>query len=182
MKVFISHASRDNPIVIRIITKLDGAGIQKWVDIEEINRLDSTINESVNDGLRDSDYFLLVWSKHADASINVKREYNAAISSDYDSRLAKIIIRLDDTPLPPLLADRFYRKIQEDELETTLDEIIHKMKESKLHQKQRRFDNFIDGTYNPVEIVEESYKSSHAFKHVDYQRYKKEVEGWDENG
>lgn len=182
MRVFISHAKEDNSVVIRIITILDENGVPKWVDLEQLEDVDSAINESINEGLSTSDYFLLVWSKHANESNYVKKEYNAAITPDYDPRLKKIIIRLDDTLLPPLLADKKYHSVTEDELDVVLEGIIAKIKKAeKFSAEPNVYDEYLDSNYGKAKIVEYEYDSSLAFKRVDPKKYQEDLEDWEES-
>lgn len=179
MKVFISHAKENNSIVRRIITKLDDNGIKNWSDIEKLNKVDSDINASINEGLATSNYFLLVWSIHASHSEYVKKEYNATISSDYDSRLRKIIIRLDDALLPPLLSDKKYHTSTEEDLDDVLDGIIIQIKEpEKDFENTKRFDDDLNSVYDDVEIAGITYPTSVALKKIDPVMYDELKQAW----
>ena len=136
LKVFISHAGHDNHVVYKLLKILDDNQIEKWVDLEQLDDPDSDINENINESLSSSDYFSLIWSENAAKSEFVKRKYNAAISHDYDKRLHKIILRLDDCILPPLLASKKYHKIREKEFDSVLDRIITSIKKGADEQQK----------------------------------------------
>lgn len=179
MKVFISHAKQDNPVVYRILKIIDDHGIPKWVDLEQLEGIGSSINESINDGISTSNYFLLVWSKDASESEFVKKEYNAATSQDYDARLEKIIIKLDDTPLPPLLADKKYHSVNEENLEAVLNGIFEKIGHDKEYQENtKRFDEHLDESFGDVVIGNHDYSTSYALKQVDPTVYEDDMTDW----
>lgn len=177
-QVFISHAKEDNLLVHRIIKILDDNNIKKWVDLEQLDSLGSSVNEKINDGLSSSKYFLLLWSEHASKSEFVKKEYNAATSHDYDILLIKIIIRLDKTKLPPLLADKKYYEITEAELESVVEGIVSKIKYEINEEITRRFDEYLDETNDKVKILGLEYKTSFILKNSDPVRYQEEFKKW----
>jgi len=178
MKVFISHAKEDNSIVHRILRIIDNHNIPKWVDLEEIG-ISSSINENINEGFASSTHFLLIWSKNAARSEFVKKEYNAATSRDYDNKIEKIIIKLDNTPLPPLVADKKYHSINEENLEAVLNEIFEKInKESEQQENTNRFDEYLDETYGDVMIAGHDYPTSYALKQADPVVYEDDMTDW----
>lgn len=179
-QVFISHAKEDNPIVYRVIKILDDNDIPKWVDLEQFDSLGSSVNEKINDGISTSRYFLLLWSIHASRSRFVKKEYNAATSHDYDKLLTKIIIRLDDTRLPPLLADKQYYQVTETELESVVEGIVGKIKYES-EEETRKFDEYLDETNEKIKILGLEYTVSFILKNIDIERYQEELERWEES-
>jgi hypothetical protein len=180
-RIFISHAKEDNHILIRILKILDDEGIENWVDIKRLNKLDTNVNENINYGLSSCNYFLLLWSKNAKKSKYVTKEYNCAISQDYDKRLKKIILRLDNTILPALLADKMYHRVDDESLEKVVLSILKELKPNNNRIKQRKFDNFLNASYEPIKIMDIEYKPALAFKRVDRKRYNQELEDWREN-
>lgn len=103
MKIFVSHASKDNQIVKKIVDILRKYYNEDeiWVDYNQIEPLDSDAISKINKGLKTSTFFLLIWSKDAENSEWVEKEVNAASSSDY-GHIKKFSFRLDNTRLPPL--------------------------------------------------------------------------------
>lgn len=65
-----------------------------------------SLTGSIEDGLSNSDVFILLWSKDAAASKWVGTELRAYIRRRVDDESLRIIpIMIDDTPLPTLVAD-----------------------------------------------------------------------------
>ena len=179
MKVFISHEKTDNTVVFRILKIIDNHRIPKWVDLEQLEGISPEVNEKINDGLASSDHFLLVWSKNASGSSYVKKEYNAATSHDYDARLEKIIIKLDDTPLPPLLSDRKFHEINEENLEDVLNGIFDKISMSKQQKENvEMYDEHLDETFGVTKIGNYTYPTSYALKLVDPEVYQDDMSDW----
>jgi hypothetical protein len=178
-KIFISHAKEDNPIIHRVIKILDDNNIKKWVDLEQLDELGSSVNEKINDGISSSNYFLLMWSIHASRSSFVKNEYNAATSGDYDKLLTKIIIKLDETRLPPLLADKKYYEVTEIELEDVVEGIVNKINYD-LDDKTKKFDEYLDKITEKIEILGIEYTVSFILKNALPERYQEEFEAWKE--
>jgi hypothetical protein len=97
-RIFISHAWQDKPIVRKLETALEAAGAKVWVDHSGI-RSGESIPKSISDALGWCNTLLLVWSKDAEQSNWVQREWENALA------LNRTIIPclLDDTHLPPIL-------------------------------------------------------------------------------
>lgn len=115
MHLFISHTSKDNEILNQIIKILDKYHIDsRWIDIEKIKD-NSRIRKEITDGILNCTHFLLLWSKNAAESEWVKEEINAVSSDPYDKKIKKIILKVDNTPLLPLLADAYFRTYSDPE-------------------------------------------------------------------
>lgn len=63
LSVFLSHSSRDKPIIDKVFEELHKNGIRAWYDRYEINPGNS-ITDSINEGLRKSHLGLLFFSKN----------------------------------------------------------------------------------------------------------------------
>jgi hypothetical protein len=106
--VFISHSSKDKPIVRRLTADLTNEGIKVWLDEQSIMVGDS-ISERISQALAKSDFFIIVISKNSLSSDWVQRELNATIMAELSRRSVHILpVRLDDTEIPTLLIDRQY--------------------------------------------------------------------------
>lgn len=106
--VFISHSSKDKPFVRRLTSDLTNAEIKVWLDEQNIMVGDS-ISERISQALAKSDFFIIVLSKHSMDSNWVQQELNASIMAELSRRSVHILpIRLDDSAMPTLLADRMY--------------------------------------------------------------------------
>lgn len=106
MRCFLSHNKRDKEVARSIGAHMTLTGIDVWFDEWEIQAGDS-IPGKLNEGLAAFDAFVLLWSAAADRSNWVRQELHSAIMRALKHSSAKIIpCLLDDTPLPPLIADR----------------------------------------------------------------------------
>lgn len=123
MQTFISHNIRDKEIAREIAIFLAAENINVWFDEWEIAAGDSII-EKIEAGLQDCSNFLILWSQHSAKSNWVRRELSSALMQAIQAgRLRVIPIVLDDTLLPPLIADYRYIRYQ-DGTEADRDEII----------------------------------------------------------
>jgi|GEM_PF-1528274 len=102
-KVFISRSWNDNDISRRIAHDLRRDGAEIWIDYARIKAGD-TLPERISNALEWCDTLVLVWSKSAEASYWVKKEWQSALT------LKKEIIPciIDDTPLPAILCSLIY--------------------------------------------------------------------------
>jgi hypothetical protein len=94
MKFFVSHSTLDNDLVKQIVSVFDEYEIKVWVDYEQVKKGDELIRE-INNALKDSNYFLLVWTQNADKSSWVQKEMAAAL--ERGDKLRKIVFKLDNT-------------------------------------------------------------------------------------
>ena len=175
MQVFISHAKEDNNTVRQIMTLLDNKRIQHWEDITHIKPGDS-VNEKINQGIKSSSHFLLVWSKNADNSNNVKKECNAVMTPDYE-KITKIIFRTDGTKLPPLLADIKYININDDELEDIIEQIKQEQIKDPIYEK---FDAYLDEEFGDISVADHKYTTSFALSRIDYVAYREYMINWED--
>lgn len=102
-KIFISHAWEDKAFVRRLEAELKSASAEVWVDHSGVYGGDN-LPKRISDALTWCDTVLLIWSEAASQSHWVELEWTNALS------LRKTIIpcRVDQTPLPALLANVLY--------------------------------------------------------------------------
>lgn len=106
--VFISHAGADSQMALSVSDKLSNAGIGVRLD-----RHESTPGYSfvafMEQSLADSDYCLLLWSRRAAQQAWVAVEWHAALVKAVKEQRAFIVTaRLEEFPVPTLLASRLY--------------------------------------------------------------------------
>ena len=108
VKVFVSHSSKDKAIVDRIVSDLKNHGISVWYDKFEIKAGDNIV-EKVNEGLRDSKYFLIILSPNALSSSWVTEEMSFAVLQQIAFKGVFVIpVLIEDCNIPPLLQHRRY--------------------------------------------------------------------------
>lgn len=114
MRIFISHNSGDKETARLLAIKLVECGLDVWFDEWRIRPGDS-ITGGMEDGISQSEVFVLLWSYRAAASNWVGTELRAALRRQVDHKDFRVIpLMLDQTPLPTLIAD--YRGFALDKL------------------------------------------------------------------
>lgn len=89
--VFLCHASEDKARVLRpLVSALESAGITYWYDEAEIRWGDSIV-EKVNEGLRQSRYVLVVFSKAFAEKHWPQRELNAALNIEASTGAVRVL-------------------------------------------------------------------------------------------
>src|SRR5260370_6796424 len=78
MSVFISHTSKDDPVVKKIQQALHGLGIHAWVDSQELAGGDKLTPE-VQQAIKDHEHFIEVLSPNTINSTWVKQEIEFAL-------------------------------------------------------------------------------------------------------
>jgi hypothetical protein len=107
-RVFLSFAGDNRPAAIVFGKELEARRLDTFIDSQSIPA-GRDIVLSINDGLAQSDYYVLLWSRHAVDRTYVEAEWSAALSRELNDRRSFLFtVRLDDTELPLLLAPRKY--------------------------------------------------------------------------
>lgn len=107
-KVFLSFAGLDRTMATRLAQDLLALGVEAFVDTRDI-ALGHNVVLSINREMAESDYYLLLWSRNCIDRPWVEDEWAAAYAREINERRSFLfIVRLDGTPLPPLLAVRRY--------------------------------------------------------------------------
>lgn len=109
--VFISHSSKDQPLVEQIVEDLRAAGITYWVDSEQITFGDP-ITGKIEEGLRESKNVLVCMSLNLGQSNWCRAEYGPVLNRELRNKPSsrKVLpLKLDncgDDDIPMLLYDR----------------------------------------------------------------------------
>ena len=113
-RVFISHANQDKPFVRKLINELEKHNLSVWFDDQEIKVGDSIVAK-ISEGLRDSDYLVVVLSKVSVTSSWVQEELNAALMNQISDKGGVVLpVLIEDCELPPLLRNRLYADFRTD--------------------------------------------------------------------
>ncbi|MBC8142562.1 MAG: toll/interleukin-1 receptor domain-containing protein [Armatimonadetes bacterium] len=113
-RVFLSHSSVDKPFVRRLVADLQNANLNVWFDEQELQPGDSIVR-GVNDALRDTDYVVVVLSANSAQSNWVQQEVATSLMNQLANKGVVILpIRIDDSPIPPILLDRVYADFRTD--------------------------------------------------------------------
>jgi len=120
-QIFISYSRKDSDFVRRLVDDLTSRGVDIWLDQRDI-KAGERWDTSVQNGLRDSDYFMVVLSPESVSSENVMDEIAYAMSKA--KHVFPILFR--DCDVPYRLARVQYvdfRESYEDGLERLLEQI-----------------------------------------------------------
>ena len=130
IRVFISHAGRDWRIAERLAEDLRAAGNHITVDLDNLSAGDDVV-QFMNDGIVEADFILILHSQHTVDAIIQTAEMNAAIWNQINqSGAVCMAVRLDNTPLPPLLGTKKFVEIKEENEESyagALEEIVERI-------------------------------------------------------
>jgi len=108
MGVFISYSSKDKSFVERLSQKLVDKRIGVWLDKWEMKPGDSLIDK-IQNALEDSSYLLVVLSKHYIQSEWCRKEQNAGLIKEINSKKVVVIpILLEDCSIPIFLQEKVY--------------------------------------------------------------------------
>ncbi|MGH3972631.1 MAG: toll/interleukin-1 receptor domain-containing protein [Pseudonocardiaceae bacterium] len=118
-RVFLSFAGNDRITAERLRQDLRERDIEAFIFPPGGN-----IVLDINRALTQSDYFVLLWSHACVDRQWVEAEWSAAFARELQERRSFLfIIRLDTTPLPPLLAPRQYI----DAVDANWDELVNEL-------------------------------------------------------
>lgn len=126
---FLSHSSMDKPFIRQLAADLTANGVDVWLDEQRI-RVGDSIPEKLAQGLAGSDFFLIAMSDHAAGSAWVQKELNNALMTEVQRRKVHIMpLKLDDTPMPPIIGDKKYADFSKS-YKAGLDELLTALKGS----------------------------------------------------
>jgi len=112
--VFISYSSQDRPFVDDLVNRLKAKLVDVWYDQIEL-RVGDSIVAKINQGLRDSDWLILVLSQASMKSKWVAEELTAAIALTVQKGAFVLPLLKEPVDIPPLLAGRKYADFTRDE-------------------------------------------------------------------
>ena len=113
-KAFISHATEDKErFVIPFATKLLASGVDAWVDQWEMRPGDSLVTKIFEEGIGNSEYFIIVLSKTSVNKKWVREELNNSFVQSLENKLKLIPVRIDDCDIPISLLQLLRIEIQD---------------------------------------------------------------------
>lgn len=105
-KVFLSFAGKDRPHAEQLRAELEARNVNAYLDENEIAPGDNVM-AAIDEALATSDYYVLLWSANTPHREWVAKEWSGAFNLEMTRRRAFLfIVRLDEEPLPALLAPR----------------------------------------------------------------------------
>lgn len=131
-RLFISYSTRDSARVGEVVTRLRDLGVEVWLDQSQISASDNIVAR-IDEGLSNTKYFVLFASESYFSSSWALAEYRAAFYAAIGANERKIIVvLLDDTGLPPLIASN--RHVRYTTPDKVADEIAHAIQATDLTQ------------------------------------------------
>jgi len=104
--LFLSHRSTDKATVSTVAAAIKRGGLGIWFDEERLIPSQSLTRE-LSRALGKMTHFVLFWSEQCVGAPWVERELNSAVSLLLDKQIPLLIVRLDRTPVPAVVADIF---------------------------------------------------------------------------
>jgi hypothetical protein len=103
--IFLSYNKLDRATANELALFLVTENVGVWFDEWEIAAGDSIVDQ-IESGLTGCSHYVILWSANAAKSEWVRRELRATLAKAIEDGSPRIIpVLLDETPLPPLLAD-----------------------------------------------------------------------------
>jgi len=118
---FVSHSSADGGVVEELARALARNGVDPWYAGWEIGPGDSIVDK-INEGLESCDAFVIVVSRNSVRSKWVREELNSAVVERIEREAQIVPVRLDDSPVPPII--NHLRYIELYPLEDNLAELV----------------------------------------------------------
>ena len=114
MKFFLSHSSKDKDFVRKVAEDLFINGYEVWFDEWELDWGDSLF-EKIEEGIKESNFLIIVISSNSIKSRWVNNELKAALSNENESNTPFILpILYDDCEVPLFLKDKIYIDFRDD--------------------------------------------------------------------
>ena len=109
--IFVSHAGADRGVADKLAADLRDAGHETKVDTHELNLGNDSI-DFMNEAIADAHTVIILYSKHTIDARWQNLEINAAVWNEVAQDGGTcIVVKLDDSQLPPLLGPKLYGKL-----------------------------------------------------------------------
>lgn len=105
--LFLSHSSKDKFFVRKLAEKLKEQGVNVWIDEAEIKIGDSLL-EKITEGVKNSDYLVIVLSHNSVESNWVQKELQMAMSRELLGSKIILPILIEKCEIPLFLKDKLY--------------------------------------------------------------------------
>ena len=114
-RIFVSHASPDAAVATELAMHLRNAGHEATVDKLDLGLGDSAI-AFMNEEIRAAAAVIILLSEHTLSAKWQNLEVEAAVWNEVAADGGRcIVVRLDDTPVPPILGPKVYGRLEPDD-------------------------------------------------------------------
>ena len=111
-QIFVSHAGKDTGVATELALQLRNAGHDARIDTRDLALGDNAI-EFMNEGISNAAAVIILFSRHSLKAEWQKLEIDAARWNEVAQGGGRcIVVRLDDTPLPPTLGPKAYGRLK----------------------------------------------------------------------
>jgi hypothetical protein len=126
-RIFISHASADTAVARTLSEDLRNCGHDVTVDLLDL-KLGASLIDFMNTALSGSEIVLILHSKASKQAKWQNIEMDAAIWREVEQGGCRVIVlKLDDSDLPPLLGMKFYGSLTESAYDETLSRLTSEL-------------------------------------------------------
>ena len=116
--IFISHAGPDSTIAKTLAEDIGLSGHDVIIDINDLTPGMNVI-EFMNNAIEKADFFIILYSRNTRSAKWQQEESSAALWQEVQNNEKTIIVvRIDDEPLPPLLATKTYLHLSQENTES----------------------------------------------------------------
>jgi len=123
MKVFLSHSTKDKEFVLKLAAELKRADFEPWLCEEDIEKNENFVSK-IEEGLKQCDIALVVWSPDSASSAWTKQEWTSVLARQVaEQRIRLGVILLRDFDRPELLRTINYIDARSDQ-EAALREVV----------------------------------------------------------
>lgn len=149
-KVFLCHASEDkNRFVLKFAEKLYKYGIEVWVDIWEMKPGDKLIEKIFDQGIKNSQSFIIVLSNYSINKPWVREELDVAMVNRIEGKTKLIPVLIDECEVPECLKSTKWIRIKniesyDNEFKEITSSILGRYEKPKLGTISKHVKTIID--------------------------------------
>lgn len=109
--IFVSHAAEDEAIAVRLAENFRNAGHDTKVDTLNLSLGDNSI-AFMNDSIANAHTVVILYSRHSQQARLQRLEMDSAVWNEIKQEGGRcIVVRLDDTDIPPILGPKVYGRL-----------------------------------------------------------------------
>lgn len=151
ISIFISHSSKNKNFALKVSNDLVKRGYSCWLDEWKISVGDSIISK-IQEGINESDYLILILSKHSVQSKWVENEWKSKYWEEANEGQKIILpILLEDCDIPTLLKEKKYADFRNNYI-YGLNQLLNVFKKKQFYKNEGLFIWQRDENFNFLDI------------------------------